>query len=418
MVALAVAVGIVLLQLVVLLVVAKLAGELFERIGQPPVLGELLAGVLMGPSLLSFVDLHADGGTGALLVFVAQLGAILLLFEVGLETRLADMLRVGRSAAAVAAIGIVGSFAAGFGTSYALAAAGVWDGSLLFHVFVGATFTATSVGITARVLSDMGRLATVEARTILGAAVLDDVGGLVLLAIVSALAAGTLEPWAVARQTGLGLAFLAVSVAAGIRLMPRALDLLMRMRVRGVLVATGVAFALLMAWLAEVAGLAAIVGAFAAGLILAQSRQQHTLSERVRPLGDVLVPFFFVYVGLQVDLRAVGGDVVPLLVAVAVLSVAAVAGKLVSGLGVLERGSSRLAVAIGMVPRGEVGIIFALVGLSTVVDGAPLMAPWEYAAILLVVAITTFAAPPWLKSVLGKLPAKPAQPSEPAEDGP
>ncbi|HEX2021495.1 MAG TPA: cation:proton antiporter, partial [Candidatus Thermoplasmatota archaeon] len=342
-----VAVGPILLDLVVLLVAAKLAGELAERIGQPPVLGELLAGILLGPSLLAFIDLSGHGGSVPLVVFVAQVGAILLLFEVGLETRLKDMTSVGRSAALVALLGIVGSFAVGFGTSWALARAGLWSDRLLFHVFVGATLTATSVGITARVLSDMGRLATPEARTILGAAVLDDVGGLLILAVVSALAAGSVDPWVIARQAGLGLLFLAGSVMVGVRLAPRALDLAMRLRARGLLVVVGVAFAFLMAYLAEVVGLASIVGAFAAGLILAQTRQHAALHERTRTLADLFVPVFFVYVGLQMDLRVVAGSGATFALVAGALFVAAVAGKLLAGLGVLERGMSRLAVGVG-----------------------------------------------------------------------
>jgi Kef-type K+ transport system membrane component KefB len=331
----AVDVGDILLKLVVLLVAAKAAGELAERFRQPAVLGELLAGVLLGPSLLGFVDLSLGGDAVELIQFVAQLGAILLLFEVGLETKLKEMTSVGRSALLVAFLGIVGSFGAGFAISALLGKLGVWSDGLVFHIFIGATFTATSVGITARVLSDMGRLATAEARIILGAAILDDVGGLLILAVVSAIAAGGLDPLALGQKTAIALGFLLVSILVGVRVMPRALNLLMRMRVRGVLVSTGVAFAFLMAYIGEMVGLAAIVGAFAAGLILAGTRQQHTLSERVRTLGDVFVPLFFVFVGLQVDLRGIGADVGRLAITVATLTLAAIAGKLVSGFGVL-----------------------------------------------------------------------------------
>lgn len=389
----------ILLKLLLLLVAAKIAGELAERLKQPAVLGELLAGILLGPTLLghfAFFD-FASGSAGEIVAFVAELGVILLLFEVGLETKLKEMVAVGKSAMFVAGIGIVGSFVVGFGVAWFLGFIGFWSTNLLFHVFVGATMTATSVGITARVLSDLGRLATAEARIILGAAVLDDVGGLIILAIVLALTNGALDPVGIATQAGIAIAFLVVALLAGVRVMPWALERISRARVRGVVIAAGFAFALLMAYAAESFGLAAIVGAFTAGLILANTRQQQVLSERVRTVGDIFVPFFFVFVGLQVDLRGVGGDALKIVVAVVLLTAAGIGGKIIAGWGVTERGLDKLAVGVGMVPRGEVGIIFALAGLS-----AGLMEAWEYAAILLVVAITTFVAPIWLKHVLAR----------------
>lgn len=418
-------IGAILLKLVILLGAAKLAGELAERLRQPAVLGELLAGVLLGPSLFGLFDLSLPAGAAlpvdlAILTFLGQLGAVLLLFEVGLETRLQEMAKVGRSAALVAVLGIVGSFVAGFGVSWALGEVGFWSRDLLFHVFVGATFTATSVGITARVLSDMGRLATPEARIILGAAVLDDVGGLLLLALVTALAAGALDPGGLARQAVLALGFLVVVVGVGSRVMPWVMERLGRARVRGGLLVGGIAFAFLVASLAESVKLAAIVGAFAAGTILASTRRQRELTEKVRPVGDFLVPFFFVYVGLHVDLRGIGDDLGRLAIAVGLLTLVALVGKLVSGLGVMDRGVDRLAVGVGMVPRGEVGFLFAVVGLKTLVDGEPLMAPWEYTAILLVVALTTLVTPLWLKLVLGRRPQRAAAPTPTAsvaEDG-
>ena len=398
----AAALGIILLKLVVLLLVAKIAGEIAERFRQPAVLGELLAGVLLGPSLFGLVDLSVHDDTVTLIGFLAGFGAIILLMEVGLETRLKDMLGVGASAGLVAIVGIVAAFAAGFGISWFLGSLGIWGTSWLFHVFVGATLTATSVGITARVLSDMGRLATAEARTILGAAVLDDVGGLLILAIVSALAAGALDPGALALKAGLAIGFLVVALIIGVRFAPRVLDVLSRARVRGLLVAVAVAFTLLMAYMAEITGLAGIVGAFAAGLILAQTRQQAALHERIRTLGDVFVPIFFVFVGLQVDLRGIGANTLPMLIAAVALIIAGIGGKIVAGLAVVDRGTSRLAVGVGMIPRGEVGLIFALVGVTTIVAGEPLIAGWQYTALLLAIAITTFITPIWLKRVLAK----------------
>jgi Kef-type K+ transport system membrane component KefB len=404
----AVTLGVVLLKLVGLLVVAKLAGEIAERLRQPAVLGELLAGVLLGPTILgSFSSIAFTGASeGAeIITFVAELGALLLLFEVGLETHLGEMRKVGASSALVALLGIVGSFVAGFVVSYAMGLTGFWSDAILFHVFIGATLTATSVGITARVLKDMGRLATPEARIILGAAVLDDVGGLLILAFVTALAAGAVSVGALALTTFLALGFLVAAVAAGLWVMPRVMDSLAAMRVRGAVLAGAFAFCLLLAVGAEAVQLAAIVGAFAAGLVLASTRQREAIHERVRHVGDIFVPLFFVYVGLQVDLRGAGADAGRIAISVALLLVAALVGKLVCAWGVREKGLNRYAVAVGMLPRGEVGLIFALVGLKTLVKGAPLLASWEYVAILIVVALTTLVTPAWLKAALGRRPA-------------
>ncbi|MEA3198978.1 MAG: hypothetical protein QOE90_406 [Thermoplasmata archaeon] len=395
----AVELGLVLLKLLVLLVAAKLAGEAAERLRQPAVLGELLAGVLLGPTVLRAAYFTGDAPGADIIAFVAELGVILLLFEVGLQTKLRDMLKVGASSVLVALVGIVGSFAAGFGVSWAMGALHVWSDALLFHVFVGATFTATSVGITARVLGDMGRLDTAEARIILGAAVLDDVGGLLVLAFVTALAAGAVSLVGLGLTVALALGFLAVAVSLGLWIMPPVMGWLADRRVRGAVLTGAVAFCLLLAWGAQAASLAPIVGAFAAGLVLATTRQQGALAERARHVADVFVPFFFVYVGLQVDLRGAGGDVGRIALAVVVLLVAAIVGKLVCAWAV-PRGLNRYAVGVGMVPRGEVGLIFALVGVTTFVGGAPLMEPWQYTAILLVVALSTFITPLWLKRAL------------------
>lgn len=394
--------GIILLKLVAIVVLAKIAGEIAERLRQPAVLGELLAGVVLGPSIMGIADFSIDSADNHLLIFLASLGAILLLLEVGLETKLKDMLQVGKSASLVALMGIVGSFVAGVSVSWFLGFLGIWGTGWIFHVFVGAIFTATSVGITARVLSDMGRLATAEARTIIGAAVLDDVGGLLLLAFVTALAAGAVDPSALVLRAVFAIGFLVIALVLGVRGAPWVLDRLARAKVRGVLITATFAFALFMAWMAEFTGLAAIVGAFAGGLILAQTRQQAALHEKIRSVGDVLVPIFFVYVGMQVDLRGIGQHIGPLLIAAVALTLVGILGKIVSGLAVVERTTSKLAVGIGMIPRGEVGLLFALVGVTTIVDGEPLIAGWEYTAILLAIAITTFVTPLWLRSVLSK----------------
>ena len=396
-----------LLKLGLLLGAAKLGGELAERLRQPAVMGELLAGALVGPSLLgragiAALDFSPASPEADALRAIATLGAVLLLFEVGLGTSLREMRRVGGSALLVALVGIAASFGAGFAASSLLARAGVWPDTLLLHVLVGATFTATSVGITARVLRDLDKLASAEARVILGAAVLDDVGGLLVLGAVAALAAGAVSAGALAIEGALALAFLLVALVVGRAVGPRLLAAAARFRARGALLAIGLAVALALAAGAELVHLAAIVGAFVAGLALSGAPETPALVERVSRVSDALVPLFFAYVGAQVDLRGAGAHGGAIAIAVVVLLTAAILGKLVCGLAVAQRGVSRLAVGVGMVPRGEVGLIFALFGVATLVDGKPLLDGWMYAAILIVVALTTLLTPPALRWALQK----------------
>jgi Kef-type K+ transport system membrane component KefB len=411
--------GPILYDLAVLFIAAKLGGEAAERLKLPPVLGELVAGLLLAAGLLGgflrLPDLSgvAGGDHGsevAVIEALAAVGAILLLFEVGLESKIKEMRKVGLSSLLVAVLGIVASFAIGFAASYGLAE--VWapwataDAALpayLLHVFVGATLTATSVGITARVLSDLGRLGSPEARIVLGAAVLDDVGGLIILAVVAALATAALGGDAVntlglLKILGLAIGFLAVAVGAGLKLVPRAYDALAdRFRVPFFPLVLAVAFALAMSYLASLAGLADIVGAFAGGLILAETRHAHRLFEQLRPLAALFVGLFFVTLGMRVDVGQFAANVGPVLAIGIGFSVLAILGKLACGLGVVKGQANRLPVGVGMVPRGEVGLIFAGLGLSTA-----LLANWQYAAILVMVFITTLVTPIWLSRLRGR----------------
>lgn len=416
----------VLVDILIVLVAAKLGGEIAERLGQSSVLGELLIGVLVGPSVFGFIDPHsffplvdsvkahgvAAAGltTGDLshimdldaLLLLAEIGVILLLFEVGLESDIKELARVGPSALIVGIIGIVGSFAAGYGTSWGFAQLGWWADDWLLHTFIGATLTATSVGITARVLGDMGKLNTDEARIILGAAVFDDIGGLLILAIIGALAAGDALSGG---QIGLiilkAIGFLVVSVGGGMLFIPKVIDALAaRMKTKGALLVVSVAFMLLMSYLAAVFGLAAIVGAFAGGLVLAQCGCSHRIFNDIKVVGALLVPFFFVILGVQVDLTQVGDKGLTIVLVGVILSVIAIAAKLASGLGVISKGTSRYVVGVGMAPRGEVGLIFALLGLSS-----GLIVNWQYTAVIIVVMVTTFVTPVWLKAIVGRMHA-------------
>lgn len=365
------------------LLAAKLFGELAERLGQPAVLGELLAGILLGPSVLGLVPLSAG------ILLVAEIGVILLLFEVGLETDLEELARVGGPAMAVALAGMLLPFLGGFLLTRAL------GHSALTAIFVGAALTATSIGITARVLSELKVLSTREGQIILGAAVADDVLGLVLLAVVGQIAEkGSADFGAVARATGLAIGFLAVALALGMPLGKHLIKFVGRANVRGVLVAASVAFALLVALAAKKAGSAEIVGAFATGLVLARTNRRHDIDQAVKPIVDIFAPLFFVSVGAQVDVALLNPFVAEnrsaLFLAVA-LTVVGFLGKFAAGFCAWGR-ARRAFIGAGMVPRGEVGLIFASIGRAT---GA--LPKGVFVAVVLAVFATTFLAPPMLK---------------------
>ncbi len=339
---------------------------------------------------------------------LATIGVILLLFEVGLESDVKELARVGKSSLYVAIIGVVASFAIGYGFSAALT--NFWPtwqtanealGNNLLHLFVGATLTATSVGITARVLGDMGRLNTNETKIILGAAVIDDIAGLIILAIVAALvaaaAAGTsVDTLALVIIAGKSIGFLVVSLIVGLKFIPKAYDSAVeRFQVSGIHVALAIVFALLMAYLATVFGLADIVGAFAGGLILAQTKHAHKIFEDLRPIAAIFVSFFFVTLGMRVDLTAMEGNTVAVIAIGIVLTLLAMGAKLACGWGVTKDAkASKLVVGVGMSPRGEVGLIFASLGLAT-----GLITNWQYTAVIIVVMLTTFITPIWLKKL-------------------
>ena len=386
--------------LAAMLVSAKLLGELAERLGQPAVLGELIAGVLLGGSLLGVVP--TQGPAGEVVHVLAELGVVLLLFEIGLETDLREMFRVGPASLAVATVGVVLPFVLGFGYwAYVPHAAGGGSTDLTTTaIFIGATLTATSVGITARVLSDLKQMSSQEARIIIGAAVIDDVLGLVILTVVSGLAAGvSLAPLGVLRIFAVAVGFLVVAVLVGRYAAPRLFDLVVRMRVRYVLLVFSIAFALGLAAAAALAGSALIIGAFAAGLILSGTNQFDTIEREVRPVVSIFAPIFFVSVGASVNLRLLDPTqegAGALLGVAAVLVLLAVAGKLAAGWAAPWVKFRRLVVGVGMVPRGEVGLIFADIGRR-----AGILNEAVFGAILLMVMATTFIAPPGLKVLFG-----------------
>jgi Kef-type K+ transport system membrane component KefB len=392
----------VLLGLVLMLVAGKLGGWAAERVRQPPVLGELLAGIvlgnlaLFGAEWLGFLS-HSEG-----LRILAELGVIVLLFQVGLESDARAMLSVGWSSLLVACLGVVAPFFLGWGVSAWLLPAA----DTLVHVFIGATLCATSVGITARVLADLGKLQAPESRIVLGAAVIDDVLGLVILAVVigsieAADSGAELHAASVLWIIGKAALFLFGALLAGPWVSKRLFRIASRLQIRGMLLAGSLAVAFFFAWLADLVGLAPIVGAFAAGLVLDEvhyrdlvDREEHDLEELLLPIAGFLVPLFFVHMGLAVDLRSFGQwSVVGL---AALLLVAAVLGKLACWGGVLGRGLDRLSVAVGMVPRGEVGLIFAGMGAQLTLHGEKVVAPAIFSALVIVVIATTVVTPPLL----------------------
>jgi Na+:H+ antiporter len=397
------------LVLAAMLIAAKLLGELAERIGQPAVLGELVAGVLLGGSLLGIVP--SEGPAGEIIHLLAELGVVLLLFEIGLETDLREMSRVGTASLSVAAVGVALPFVFGFAYwAYAPhAASGGSTDLTTAAIFVGATLTATSVGITARVLSDLRQMHTQEAKIIIGAAVIDDVLGLVILTVVSGIAAGS-SPTAlgILRVFGVAVGFLVVAVLVGRFAAPRLFDLVVRMRVRYVLLVFAIAFALTLSATAALVGSALIIGAFAAGIILSGTNQFDTIEHEVRPVASIFTPIFFVSVGASVNLRLLDptrpGSAAILGVA-ATLTALAIVGKLAAGWAAPWVKFRRLVVGVGMVPRGEVGLIFADIGRR-----AGVLNEAVFGAILLMVMATTFVAPPGLKLLFGPTSNRPTQP--------
>ncbi|HEY1378324.1 MAG TPA: cation:proton antiporter, partial [Gemmataceae bacterium] len=376
--------------LVVMLGGAKLGAVLARRVGQPAVLGELLAGVVLGTSVLGVVDPNEET-----VHLLAELGVILLLFEIGLETDLRKLLRVGGASAAVAVVGVALPFSFGYGACRLLGVGGT------AAVVAGAALTATSVGITARVLADLGRLHDPEAQVVLGAAVIDDVIGLVILAVVSGVAAGEeVTAGGVLRVAGVAVGFLVAALVVGRWVVPPLVRRADRPGRPRALAAVALLIALGMAWAAAKAGSAPIVGAFAAGLLIAGTEPSHRVQQGMVALGQFFVPLFFVTVGAAVDVRVfdptnpANGRT---LVVFTVLTAVAVATKFAAGYAPVWFRGRKAVIGVGMVPRGEVGLIFAQMGLAAGVFDAG-----QFSAMTAVVMATTFLAPPLLKALLSR----------------
>lgn len=381
-------VGQFLLALISIFVAAKLFGELAERLGQPAVLGELVGGVIIGVSGFHLVDPHNET-----IHLLSELGVILLLFVIGLETDLKKLMSVGGSATAVAIVGVTLPFLGGAALGIALGF------RVMVAVFLGAALTATSVGITARVLSDLGHLKDDESQIILGAAVVDDIIGLVLLTLVGTLAqGGALTFLGVGRIILVAFGFVILAIVIGSQLAPMLIRLIDRIDMKRGLFFASIVFALSLALLAQTVGSAIIIGSFAAGLVLARTHRGKDIEHEVHDIAQFFIPIFFVVVGAAVDLRSLNPfDPTSrryLLIGLA-LTLVGILGKLAAGFVVWKKGLRRIVIGVGMIPRGEVGLIFATIGLSSGLIEAGL-----YSAVALMVMLTTFITPPLLRRLL------------------
>ena len=415
----------VLLSLVVIYIASKLGGELSKAVDLPPVLGELVAGVVVGASalhLLVFPESGAVASDSAIMTVLqlidnltpeavtsifqtqsevisvlAELGVIILLFEIGLESDLRELKEVGYQAAIVAVVGVVAPFATGtVGLMF------FFNVTAIPAIFAGAALTATSIGITSKVLSELGHLKSKEGQIIVGAAVIDDVLGIIVLAVVASLAkTGEVDIFNVIYLIFSASVFLIGSILLGKFFNQTFVAIADKLQTRGQLVIPAFTFAFLMAFLANAIQLEAILGAFAAGLVLDETDKRKELDKQVVPIADILVPIFFVTIGAKADLGVLNPAIPEnregLIIAI-FLIVVAIFGKVVTGWSVFGQAPiNRLAIGVGMIPRGEVGLVFAGIGSASGVLSKPLEA-----AIIIMVILTTFLAPPFLRFAFGE----------------
>ncbi|MGK7928172.1 MAG: cation:proton antiporter [Spirulina sp.] len=417
----------VLLSLIAVYTVSKLGGELSKRLDLPPVLGELVGGVVVGVSALHFLVFPETGATASdsvlmtllqsfghldsttiaqifesqseAISILAELGVIILLFEIGLESDLRELSKVGSQAAIVAVVGVAVPFILG-----TVGLVGLFHAPVIPAVFAGAALTATSIGITSKVLSELGHLKSTEGQIIVGAAVIDDVLGIIVLAVVASLAkTGEVDLLNVVYLIVSASGFLLGAIFLGKFFNQSFVAIADKLQTRGALLIPAFTFALVMAVVANLIHLEAILGAFAAGLVLDETDKRKELDQQVAPIADILVPIFFVTVGAKADLSVLNPTVADNragLIIAAFLIAIAILGKVVTGWAVFgQPGVNRLAIGVGMIPRGEVGLVFAGIGSASGVLDKPLEA-----AIIVMVILTTFLAPPLLQLALNGQP--------------
>lgn len=375
----------ILRQLFVLLLAAKVGDEIFKRVGQPPIIGEILAGVLVGPAVLGWYEVNSET------TLFAEIGVVLLLFQVGVETRLHDLVRVGTAALAVGALGVALPFAGGF------ALGGLLGSPLVVAVFLAAALTATSVGITSGVLRDLGVLGTRAGRVILGAAVIDDVLAMLILAFASGLAAGSASLDRIAVLVAVAVLFIGIVLIGGTRILARRRSILTDPRFAETPFLPGMIIMLGLAALASQIGLAAIIGAFLAGMVVGESSERHALEAEVAPVAAFFTPFFFGFIGAQVDLAGLAD--LGTLALVAVVTAIAIGTKFIGAfIGAIRFGRAEAAlIGWGMVPRGEVGIVVAGLGLQIgAIEGQ------LYTVVVAMAVLTTLIVPPVLPALVGR----------------
>lgn len=385
--------------LVAILVSTKLLGVVSQRFGQPAVVGELIAGVILGGSVLGLLD-----PAEPTILLLAEVGVLILLFEIGLHTDLGSLIKVGGEATTVALVGVVLPFGLGYAVAFALGL------ETIPAIVCGAALTATSIGISARTLTDLGQLETREGQIVLGAAVLDDIVGLVILSVVSSVVGGVaLTLGGITLTTAIALGFVVAAVVLGRFLVPPVFRAIASAEASVVLGVAGVVFALILGLLAEKSGSAAIIGAFAAGLILHPTPQRTEIEKSATQLGHFFVPIFFASVGAAVDIGTLGD--VKVLAIGAALIVVGVLGKFLAGYAPFWFSGRKSLIGIAMIPRGEVGLIFARMGLAT---GA--LTTHLYSAVAMMVLITTLITPPLLAWNTRSTPEQPPT-DRPGEGG-
>lgn len=378
-----------LIAIVTILISAKIFGEIAARCGQSGIVGELIAGVIIGPGVFGLVS------ETPVLASISELGAIILLFEVGLSTDIKEFAKAGGWASAVAVVGVILPYFFGY---YTFLYFGMTSAQA---IFAGAVLTATSVGITARVFKDLNKLESGEAKIVLGAAVIDDVIGLAILAVALKLVSGgTVTVGSIAGVAGTAVLFLALAIGAGLLLAPAIFRFVSKMKQENIIFVAGFAFCLLIAALSSKFGLAPIVGAFAAGLVLSSTKQGAEIKTNLKPLSAFFVPIFFVLMGTNVNLSTFNpfiADNRTILLLTAILFAVAFIGKAAAGFVVFKKGLNKLLIGTAMVPRGEVGLIFAGIGLRNEVFGSN-----DYSALVAVIMLTTFVTPFILKYLISK----------------
>ncbi|BAQ61719.1 Na+/H+ antiporter [Geminocystis sp. NIES-3708] len=417
----------VLLSLVMIYFASKIGGELCSRIGLPSVLGELVGGVIIGMSALKLIIFPESGlsaedsliiqllqttanltsGTeevvfhsmSEVISVLSELGVIILLFEIGLKSEIKELIRVGPSAIIVAIGGVAFPFLLGtLGVFY------LFHLPLIPSVFIGAVLTATSIGITAKVLAELGKLSSEEGQIIIGAAILDDILGIIILAVVANLAkTGEVEISQIVYLIITAATFLIGIILIGRLISPWLVTMINGMKTRGSFLLTSIVFAFIFSYIANMIELEGILGAFAAGLVLAETEKRRELEKQIIPIADIFVPIFFVCVGAKTDLSVLNPTIPSnreSLILASFLIVVAIIGKLVTGFTVWGQPHlNKLAIGVGMIPRGEVGLVFAGVGAATGAFNSSIEA-----AIIVMVIATTFIAPPLLKIVFKDKP--------------